>query len=125
MEKFLIEMQYSFNGKEWGANGPLLVTKVMQKFCKTQNISEMFLENCQGIKVLHPNVLYPVPWREWKNLFYDKKSEYNFENSVSVHLWGKHSGHVPLEKVPIESILHNLAEQNCPLSMSLKYEFTT
>ena len=48
LEKFLSEMQYTFDGKSWNANGPVLVTNVMKHFCKVQNISQMNPENCQG-----------------------------------------------------------------------------
>ena len=44
-------MKFKFDGQDWGANGPKLVTKVMQDICSTDNLSEMTPEKCLGIKV--------------------------------------------------------------------------
>ena len=128
MEKLLSEMQYTFDGNSWNANGPVLVTNVMKNFCKVQNTSQMNPENCLGIQILHSNVLYPIPWRNWKILFEDGSKSDLIKNIIqpnvsSIHLWGKFSDAIPLERAHVNSYIHTLAEKNCPLSMSLKDYF--
>ena len=74
----------------------------------------------QGIRVLKPEIFYPVSWRDWRKLFLDVHFHYDVSKSVSLHLWGKHSDAVPLEDVPLKTKLRKLLDRNCPLSMSMK-----
>ena len=72
-------------------------------------------------------MLYPIPWRNWKILFEEDGSKSDLKiihpNVSSIHLWGRFSDAIPLEKAHVNSFLHTLAEKNCPLSMSLKDYF--
>ena len=124
LEKFLSKMQYTFNGKSWNANGPVLVTNVMKEFCKVQNISQMNSENCQGVHIFHSNVFYPIPWRNWKILFEEDGSKSDLKiihpNVSSIHLWGRFSGAISLEKAHVNFFYILWQKKNCPLSMSLK-----
>ena len=123
LEKLLINMNSSFDGQQWAANGPGLVTRTMQEFCTHRNLSEMTLETCHGIQVFEPEVFYPVPYWEWNKLFLDKHFHFDVSKSVSIHLWGKMSDGVPLENVPLKTKLNELLERNCPFSMSMKSFF--
>ena len=120
LEKFLTNLNSWFDGQDWGANGPGLITKTMKEFCAHKDLSGMNPETCQGIQVFKPEVFYPVSWRDWRKLFLDEHFHYDVSKSVSIHLWGKHSDAVPLENVPLKTKLHGLLERNCPLSMSMK-----
>ena len=120
MEKLLINMNSSFDGQQWAANGPALVTRTLQEFCSQRNLSAMTPETCQGIQIFEPEMFYPVPYWEWNKLFLDEHFDYDVSKSVSIHLWGKMSDGVPLENVPNKTKLYDLLEKNCPFSMSMK-----
>ena len=123
LSQVLHQMRFKFDGHDWGANGPKLITNVMKEFCNTDNILQMSPESCQGITVLHPEAFYPIPWREWTK-FYIESEEMDLPQSnktYSFHLWGKHSSHIALESVSNKTLLFRLAQKHCPLT----FEFAT
>ena len=114
--KFLQYLKSNFNGQDWGANGPKLVTKVMQEFCRTPELSQMTTDTCLGIHVFDPQAFYPVPWKNWKDL-YQTELGHNLTDSYSVHLWGRHSSHMQLEDLPEDAAIIKLAKTHCPISL--------
>ena len=56
-------MRDKFDGDDWGANGPKLVTEVMKQFCSTDELNKMTPETCLGITVFDPKAFYLVPWK--------------------------------------------------------------
>ena len=69
LDKMVTYMAANFDGQDWGANGPKLVTRVLQDVCSTPNLDQMQPELCFGIKVFPPEAFYPIPWRQWKSYF--------------------------------------------------------
>ena len=120
MERFLEHLKYNFNGQDWSANGPKLVTKVMQEICQTEDLSEMIPEKCLGIQVFQPNSFYPVPWRNWKD-FYKSEFLYNLNQSYSLHLWGRHSSHIKLKDLNENQTLYHLSRIHCPITFNLTF----
>ena len=116
--QFLQYLKYNFNGQDWSANGPKLVTKVMQELCHTTELSQMTPDLCLGIHVFGPQAFYPVPWRNWQDLY---KTELNHElnDSYSVHLWGRHSSQIRLEDLPENASIIELARTHCPISLNI------
>jgi len=41
------EIRDNFRGDDWGANGPGVITRVLQKLCQSNNTTEMSRERCQ------------------------------------------------------------------------------
>ena len=116
--RFLQYLKYNFDGQDWSANGPTLVTRVMQELCRTPALSQMTSDTCLGIHVFDPQAFYPVPWRNWKDLY---KTELNHElnDSYSVHLWGRHSRQIKLEDLPEKTAIIKLAKTHCPITLNI------
>jgi lactosylceramide 4-alpha-galactosyltransferase len=119
LEEFVRELSSSFDGSDWGANGPKLVTRVLQQFCRIEDLGKMNPENCLGINVFPPEAFYPVPWRQWKSYFNENDSEKVLdqlfkENSYIAHVWGKHSSSSPFKGT--NNAYSLLAQKHCPLT---------
>ena len=69
LQEFLYHMKFQFDGYDWGANGPKLVTKVMKQFCSEADLDKMTPETCLGITVFEPKVFYLVPWKAQYTIF--------------------------------------------------------
>ena len=106
-----------FNGQDWAANGPKMVTRTMKDFCSTKKVDSMNEKNCQGIKVLNPEAFYPIPWEKWETYF--KNGTFNFKKSYSAHLWGALSSKRPLDTLEPQQLLYKLAMVHCPYTMDL------
>ncbi|NXU04537.1 A4GAT galactosyltransferase, partial [Buphagus erythrorhynchus] len=102
-----------YNGWVWGHQGPELLTRVFKKWCSIQTIESM---SCQGVSALAPEVVYPIPWQEWKKLFEAvSASEFHklLKNTYAVHIWNKLSHGTKLE-IPSQALLAQLYSQFCP-----------
>ena len=115
---FLQHLKHNFNGQDWSANGPKLVTKVMQELCHTQDLAQMSPDKCLGVHVFEPYAFYPVPWRHWQDL-HKTDFHYDLNHSYSVHLWGRHSSEVKLEDLPKNAALFQLAKTHCPVLLGI------
>lgn len=54
--------------------------------------------------------------KEWKR-FYQTDEVLNVNQSYSLHLWGKHSSHIPLENLKKGTLLYQLASKHCPYTI--------
>ena len=54
--------------------------------------------------------------KEWKK-FYQIDEILNVNQSYSLHLWGKHSSHIPLENLKKGTLLYQLASKHCPYTI--------
>jgi hypothetical protein len=46
LTEFLREMSSSFDGTDWGSNGPMLVSRVLLRVCKTETLDELTPQKC-------------------------------------------------------------------------------
>lgn len=93
-------MARTFNGKIWATNGPLLVTRVLQRVCNTTLSKEMTHERC-GFQVLPINTFYAIYYPSFA-LFFDPKAAENVfsqvKDSILIHVWNKLSFQSKLKK---------------------------
>ncbi|XP_063697453.1 lactosylceramide 4-alpha-galactosyltransferase-like [Culicoides brevitarsis] len=68
-KNFLNEVNTRFNGKKWAINGPQLVTRVLQRFCKTKSIYKMMKQTCKGFKIYPGTKFAPVNWEKAEDYF--------------------------------------------------------
>jgi lactosylceramide 4-alpha-galactosyltransferase len=125
LDEMLQFMRNNFDGDDWGANGPGVVTEVLKSICSTTNLDEMLPEKCLGIKVFPPEIFYSVPWRQWKDYFDESKIDSVFEaikESYSAHLWGRHSGHINLEDLIPAQPLYQLVYRHCPETFNIAFK---
>lgn len=88
------EFYQSFDGNDWGNNGPGVITRVLQKICHAKKPPQMTPERCLGFKVYPPSAFYAVPWPKWSLLFEPESMDKAMEmtkNSIVIHVWNKHS----------------------------------
>jgi lactosylceramide 4-alpha-galactosyltransferase len=89
------EIRLHFQGQDWGANGPGVITRVARRLCQTDKTQEMSLERCKGrFQVRPPHDFYPIPWRKWR-LYFDEavanETMRSLANSYAIHVWNKFS----------------------------------
>lgn len=110
------DLKENFNGRNWGNNGPGVITRVLQTICNTQNTTKMTRSNCFGFHVLPIKDCYSISWPEYKKFF---KEEYlnetmeRINRSLIVHVWNKFSASRELS-VDSKVAYIELAKQYCP-----------
>ncbi|KAM3673678.1 lactosylceramide 4-alpha-galactosyltransferase-like [Ammospiza maritima maritima] len=102
-----------YNGWAWGHQGPGLLTRVFKKWCSIRTIKSM---SCKGVSALAQEVVYPIPWQDWKKLFEAVSAlelQKLLKNTYAVHIWNKLSHRTKLE-IPSQALLAQLYSQFCP-----------
>ena len=72
MNDILDKLATEFSGSEWGANGPLQLTKAMRKYCEDQMWSSEdgdTISQCKDVTVFKEEHFYPINWRKWPWMF--------------------------------------------------------
>ncbi|XP_041449801.1 lactosylceramide 4-alpha-galactosyltransferase-like [Drosophila obscura] len=121
----LLDFQQNFDGKEWGTNGPGVITRVAQQICGTKNISVM-LENrkrCLGFMVFGCSAFYAI--ENWPGFFDPKRLEKTMartKDSYVVHVWNSQSHKEPI-KVGSDTAYAKYAEKNCPRAYEAAGEY--
>ena len=125
-EKFMNDLIRNFNGSDWGSNGPILITRVLQDLCATNETLKMVeKQNCQGFHVLPRNNCYPITGLSWEKLFNETFAEKAMEvskDSMVVHFWNNLSKHFEL-KVNSTAAYVQLAKLHCPKVVASCDEF--
>ncbi|XP_002189441.6 lactosylceramide 4-alpha-galactosyltransferase isoform X3 [Taeniopygia guttata] len=113
MELCMQDFVQNYNGWVWGHQGPGLLTRVFKKWCSLRTLKSM---NCKGVSALAQEVVYPIPWQDWKKLFEAVSAlelEKLLKNTYAVHIWNKLSHGTKLE-IPSQALLAQLYAQFCP-----------
>ncbi|KAH8391523.1 hypothetical protein KR200_003091 [Drosophila serrata] len=126
-ESCLRDFQLNFDGKDWGNNGPGVITRVAQKICGTKNIEVMQEDHkrCLGFKVFGRDAFYAVPWKQWRDFFEPEKLSQTLaltKDSYVVHVWNKHSSKLKIKR-GTKSAYAKYAEQNCPRAYKASGEY--
>ncbi|KXJ75779.1 hypothetical protein RP20_CCG011070 [Aedes albopictus] len=126
-EACLKDLALNFDGTQWAANGPFMVTRNLQKFCNTTEVVNMNRQQCGNqLTVYPPDVFYRIryPHHDW--FFYPERSVEvmkAIENDVLVHMWNKATSGIQL-LVTSSAAYIQLANQFCPnVLMSTKENF--
>lgn len=115
-ELCLRDFQMHFNGNDWGNNGPGVITRVLNKVCKTKSPTVMTRDRCFGFHVYSKEAFYAVRWLNWSHFFDEKHLDSTLlktKDSIIIHVWNKHSKNRPV-KVGSNVAYGKLAEQFCP-----------
>ncbi len=129
LSQFLRELSASFDGSDWGSNGPMLVSRVLLKACGANPEADSAEQEafdpdrCGGVSVLPTVSFYPIPWRNWRRLFDPTTTEAALretEESYGVHIWGRHSRNAPfLRPDRLPTAYSVLASTHCPVIYGL------
>lgn len=119
------EFQSSFDGDDWGNNGPGVITRVLQKICQTVHPALMTRDRCKGFNVFPVDKVYAVGWKDWRYFFDEKYSERTMKmtrDSIAIHVWNKHSS---VQSIPqgSQAAYRLLAAEYCPKVYELSGEF--
>lgn len=104
----------TFNGYNWEYNGPLLLTRVLKKFCNTQKLSNTY--KCKEFDIFPQHACYAVEWREWQKFFNKNNADEVMkliQDSYFVHLWNAKSKGTKVERTS-PSAYALLAAKHCP-----------
>lgn len=127
-EKFMNSLIQNFNGTVWGSNGPILITELLFKICKTNETSKMVaMKNCDGFHVLPSSQCYPYSGYGWPFLLNETYAEESMKrivenDSIVVHFWNNLSKQAKLS-VNSNCTYVKLAKQYCPKVMASCGEF--
>ncbi|XP_063010283.1 lactosylceramide 4-alpha-galactosyltransferase-like [Melospiza melodia melodia] len=113
MELCMQDFVQNYNGWVWGHQGPELLTRVFKKWCSLGTIKSM---SCKGVSALAQEVVYPIPWQDWEQLFEAVSAlelQKLLKNTYAVHIWNKLSHGTKLE-IPSQALLAQLYSQFCP-----------
>lgn len=126
-ESCLRDFQHNFDGRDWGNNGPGVITRVAQKICQTNDIRLMQEDRkrCLGFTVFGRAAFYAIPWKQWKDFFEPEKMEETMaraKDSYVVHVWNKHSSKLPI-KHGSSNAYAKYAEKNCPRAYKAAGDF--
>lgn len=74
--KCVVELNNTFDGTKWAINGPALLSRIIKRFCKTE-------ENCEGFKILPKTTFAPQRWQD-SHRYFEKKWTEAVMKSVTV-----------------------------------------
>uniref|UniRef100_A0A2M4BRX8 Putative lactosylceramide 4-alpha-galactosyltransferase n=1 Tax=Anopheles marajoara TaxID=58244 RepID=A0A2M4BRX8_9DIPT len=106
----------NFNGKDWGNNGPGVITRVLQKYCDARTTTHMTRERCRHFTVYPPTAFYAINFDDFKHFFeepYLEPALAALNQSIVVHVWNKFSKSHPVV-VGSRVAYGVLANQYCP-----------
>lgn len=94
-KKFIKDVVDNFNGDYFVSNGPVAITRVVKKLCRTEDMTEiMNMKFCENFNVLDLPLCYEIGYYEWKKFFDDNAAVEVYERvsqSLVVHFWHKES----------------------------------
>lgn len=113
---FCREFQTNFDGKDWGNNGPGVITRVLHRVCQTTYPPFMTRERCHDFNVYPVNTFYAIKWIDWRYFFDEKYTKRALEmtnKSIAIHVWNKHSARLMI-RVGSNAAYGLLASEYCP-----------
>ncbi|XP_043935570.1 alpha-1,4-N-acetylglucosaminyltransferase-like isoform X2 [Protopterus annectens] len=120
----------NYEGSAWGHQGPLLLTRVLQRLC---NFTEWdpdkdLMCTSQKFIIFKSSRLYPIPYYNWK-LFYNTSDNLSiFSDSYATHVWNQMNQWDENEKrrmkVGDRSLLENIFKLRCQLTYAELYTWS-
>ncbi|XP_067851757.1 alpha-1,4-N-acetylglucosaminyltransferase-like [Heptranchias perlo] len=80
----------NYKGGTWGHQGPGLMSRVLKRWCPSNNLGQFFDMECKGISYLSPKYFYPISYTNWESYFerWEKSDiEYFFSETNGAHVW--------------------------------------
>ncbi|XP_067897463.1 alpha-1,4-N-acetylglucosaminyltransferase-like [Heterodontus francisci] len=80
----------NYIGHVWGYQGPQLITRVLKRWCKSNNPADFTGKGCDGISLWVTRRFYPILYSSWESYYVPWKKE-NIESFFSgtygAHVW--------------------------------------
>ncbi|XP_032887546.1 lactosylceramide 4-alpha-galactosyltransferase-like [Amblyraja radiata] len=89
----MFEYVEKYIGGKWGQQGPDLITRMLKKWCETQEINDFLNKTCKGVTFYPKDWFYPIPYSNWQSYFENGRWEENnsvedqFSETRGVHIW--------------------------------------
>ncbi|XP_078265918.1 alpha-1,4-N-acetylglucosaminyltransferase-like [Rhinoraja longicauda] len=86
MEDFVV----NFIGHVWGQQGPRLITRVLKRWCRIDNLAAFTGTECNGISLWISSRFYPIPCSSWGKFYIAWKKEdieQTFSATYGIHVW--------------------------------------
>lgn len=109
-------METHFDGKDFIANGPLIITRALEKICRATDRHLMTPERCEGFRVYPKSTFYAVSWIDWRYFFEPEMTDRTLvlvENSTVIHVWNDVSKNMGV-KTGHKTAYEMVAKKNCP-----------
>ncbi|XP_041037469.1 lactosylceramide 4-alpha-galactosyltransferase-like isoform X2 [Carcharodon carcharias] len=118
-EMCLTDYVENYDGEAWGHQGPDLMTRMLKKWCETDNLDNFLDKECKGILYLSSNWFYPIPYTNWEKYFErDRWNKNDIENEFSktsgAHIWNFLSGHYETQIKGSLSLMEYFFSKYCP-----------
>lgn len=113
----------NFDGSVWNQNGPLVITRVLEKLCGLRN--SQLASPCHGFKLLAQEDCYSIRWYEWKMFMRERDADEvkrRTSGSHFIHLWNRNSNNYRL-RVDSKTAFMELAARHCPRVHHSRDEF--
>ncbi|XP_067897453.1 lactosylceramide 4-alpha-galactosyltransferase-like [Heterodontus francisci] len=90
LQDCMIDFVRDYQGEIWGHQGPLLMSRVLRRWCKTDDLDEFVDAKCNNISYLPSKFFYPIPYNEWEKYFEHWTLENiraTFSETYGAHIW--------------------------------------
>lgn len=118
---FHSEFQKNYKSDIWGYNGLELLMRVLQKFCKTNDLTKMNRQTCHGFHVYPEKTFYPLYGLPFAWAWYTSTTSANItmvqekmKDSFALHLNNSESK-AEIYKIRQGDAYDLVARKNCPL----------
>ncbi|XP_048460180.1 alpha-1,4-N-acetylglucosaminyltransferase-like isoform X2 [Rhincodon typus] len=113
----------NYEGRTWGYQGPALMSRVLKRWCQSDDLSQFFNLQCKGISYLSPNYFYPISYTSWESYFQHWKRssiEPFFSQTIGAHVWNfKNVGQQKKVIAGSGTLMEYFFTQHCPVTYKL------
>ena len=108
------EFRNTYSKHDWGYNGPKLMTRILARYCRVDQVSHMTSGRCHGFRILPPESFYPIDWLSWRKYFEESETIPQWSDEViGLHVWNKVSEEEPVFKTS-NQVYAQVARSQCP-----------
>ncbi|XP_069755461.1 alpha-1,4-N-acetylglucosaminyltransferase-like isoform X1 [Narcine bancroftii] len=116
----MLDFVANYIGDIWGQQGPRLITRMVKKWCRIENLGIFSGKECNGISLWTTNRFYPIPHPNWMryNAPWKKEDiERTFSDTYGAHVWNsKNSGKRKAIIVGSGSLIEHFSKSYCSIA---------
>ncbi|XP_069812834.1 alpha-1,4-N-acetylglucosaminyltransferase-like [Dendropsophus ebraccatus] len=112
--EFLENFVQNYKGDVWGQQGPLLLTRIVRKYCGLPQFKSVDHMMCANISYFHRERFAPIPWPSWGKFFEVWNKLPTFDNTYAIHLWNFMNTKKQVMVPKSNTLIEHLYKQYCP-----------
>lgn len=112
------ELAKKYRPNKWGANGPVLLRRVLLELCNASHVEDIEGRSCGGVTVLPTRFLLPLNYTMWRRFFDPRRTAdvwRTLRESYVMHVFGKMSKETKVKENQ-GSAYEQAAKLHCPNS---------